>query len=95
MTRPKIYDLAALDALPVGSVIMEGPTGKPQPLWTPRGSRERRWVGNIDVMPGVFHRFPDGWYVVAGTGPRLPDFGFGPLTVLHIPRGKPSTPCST
>lgn len=76
MSTRKIADLDRLADLPVGSVVMEGATGKPRP-----------WFGGVSVMPGIFHRFPDGWYVVAGVGPRVPDFAFGPLTVLHIPRG--------
>jgi len=78
--RRKIADLIQLDALPVGSVVMEGPSGKPVP-----------WFGGVSVMPGVFHRFPDGWHVVAGTGPHIPDLDLGPLTVLHIPRAEGET----
>jgi hypothetical protein len=63
-----------LDALPVGSVVMEGDNGCPVP-----------WVGGICVMPGVWHRFPDGWYVVAGHGSRVPEFDLGPLTILYRP----------
>ena len=69
-----------LDALPVGSVVMEGDNGCPVP-----------WVGGICVMPGVWHRFPDGWYVVAGHGARVPEFDLGPLTVLYCPDQPPRT----
>ena len=69
-----VGDLTALDALPVGSVVMEGSSGAPLP--GPFG---------IPVMPGVFHRFPDGWHVVSGHGVGTPEFDLGPLTVLHTP----------
>lgn len=69
-----VGDLTALDALPVGSVVMEGSSGAPVP--GPFG---------IPVMPGVFHRFPDGWHVVSGHGVGTPEFDLGPLTVLHAP----------
>ena len=76
MARRKVATLAELDALPVGSVVMEGTNGSPIP-----------WLGRtVSVMPGVFHRFADGWYVVAGCGPREPEFDLGPLSVLHVPR---------
>ena len=70
-----VGDLIALDALPVGSVVMEGSSGAPLQVG-PFG---------IPVMPGVFHRFPDGWHVVSGYGVRTPEFDLGPLAVLHIP----------
>jgi len=70
-----VGDLTALDALPVGSVVMEGPSGSPVSAG-PFG---------ITVMPGVFHRFPDGWHVVSGHGSHLPEFNLGPLAVLHVP----------
>lgn len=69
-----VGDLTALDALPVGSVVIEGSSGAPQS--GPFG---------IPVMPGVFHRFPDGWHVVSGHGVGTPEFDLGPLTVLHTP----------
>jgi len=71
---PTVNNLDELDALPVGSVVLEGPTGAV--IHGPLG---------IGAMPGVFHRFPDGWYVVAGYGIHEPQFDLGPLTVLHIP----------
>lgn len=61
---------AELDALPVGSVVMEGTSG---------GGVDYTTV--ISTMPGVFHRFPQGWYVVAGIGPHH-NMEF-PMTVLH------------
>ena len=70
-----VGDLTALDALPVGSVVMEGSSGAPI----------RVGPFGITVMPGVFHRFPDGWHVVSGHGVGTPEFDLGPLTVLHIP----------
>ncbi len=48
-----------LDALAVGSVVVEGDHGTPDDTGM-----------GFKTMPGVFHRFPDGWYVVAGYGPR-------------------------
>ena len=48
-----------LDALAVGSVVVEGDHGTPDDTGM-----------GFNTMPGVFHRFPDGWYVVAGYGPR-------------------------
>lgn len=71
----QITSAAELDALPVGSVVLEGSTGEPIP----------NGFLNLPVMPGVFHRFPDGWHVVAGHGVRLPEFDLGPLTVLYRP----------
>ena len=71
----QVTSAAELDALPVGSVVMEGDSGEPF-----------EWVvPGVQVMPGVFHRFPDGWYVVAGHGVRLSEFDLGPLTVLYRP----------
>ncbi len=71
----QITSAAELDALPVGSVVMEGASGEPF-----------EWVvPGVQVMPGVFHRFPDGWYVVSGNGQRDPLFGLGFLTVLYRP----------
>lgn len=71
----QITSAAELDALPVGSVVMEGDSGEPF-----------EWVvPGVQVMPGVFHRFPDGWYVVSGNGQRDPLFGLGFLTVLYRP----------
>ena len=69
-----VGDLTALDALPVGSVVMEGSSGAPVP-----------GLLGIPVMPGVFHRFPDGWHVVSGHGVGTPEFDLGPVTVLHAP----------
>jgi hypothetical protein len=75
--KPRTVTTAAeLDALPVGSVVMEmlgDAGGYPQPSG-PFG---------IPVMPGVFHRFPTGWHVVAGHGVR--DDIELPATVLHEP----------
>lgn len=61
-----------MDSLPVGSIVLEGETGEPIP-----------WL-NIHVMPGVFHRFPDGWYV-AGHGARDLQEGTFPVGVLWTP----------
>jgi hypothetical protein len=58
-----------LDALPVGSVVVEGDHTTP----------DMEWFG-IATIPGVFHRFPAGWYVVAGHGARDVPL---PATVLH------------
>ena len=74
----QITTAAELDALPVGSVVMEGADGRPQNAG-PFG------IPIMPVMPGVFHRFPDGWYVVAGHGHREPEFDLGTLTVLYRP----------
>ena len=60
-----------LDALPVGAIIMEGDHGTPD---------DTGW--GFKTMPGVFHRFPEGWHVVAGIGERAPDL---PATVLWEP----------
>ena len=60
-----------LDALAVGTVVMEGDHGTPD---------DTGW--GFKTMPGVFHRFPDGWHVVAGHGERAPDL---PATVLWEP----------
>ena len=60
-----------LDALAVGTVIMEGDHGTPD---------DTGW--GFKTMPGVFHRFPDGWHVVAGIGEHAPDL---PATVLWEP----------
>lgn len=65
---------AELDALPVGSVVVEGDHTTPD---------EGSFLG-ITTIPGVFHRFPDGWYVVAGYGERAPE-EILPATVLHDP----------
>ena len=56
-----------LDALPVDSVVME--------------TEEDTFV--IRTMRGVFHRFPDGWYVVAGYDARH-NIAL-PATVLYEP----------
>lgn len=74
----EIKTAAELDALPVGSVVMEGPSGEPVD-----------WVFGVKVMPGTFHRFPDGWYVVAGLGIHEPAFDLGPITVLYRPDAEP------
>lgn len=66
-----ITTVEELDALAVGAVIMEGDHGTPD---------DTGW--GFKTMPGVFHRFPDGWYVVAGIGERAPDL---PATVLWEP----------
>ena len=60
-----------LDALAVGTVVMEGDHGTPD---------DTGW--GFKTMPGVFHRFPEGWHVVAGHGQRVPDL---PATVLWTP----------
>ena len=73
MTRT-ITTAADLDALPVGSVVVEGDHTTPD---------EGSFLG-ITTIPGVFHRFPDGWYVVAGYGERAPE-EILPATVLHDP----------
>lgn len=78
MAGQKITTAAELDALPVGSVVMEGPSGEPVDGFF-----------GIKVMPGVFHRFPGGWYVVAGHGARMPEFDLGPLTTLYRPDAEP------
>lgn len=49
-----------LDALPVGTVLVEGGHATPDEVV----------FGGLMTMPGVFHRFPDGWHVVAGHGAR-------------------------
>jgi hypothetical protein len=56
-----------LDALPEDSVVME--------------SEHDTFI--IRTMRGVFHRFPDGWYVVAGHGAR--EYIQLPATVLFTP----------
>ena len=61
-----------LDALPVGAIIMEGDHGTPD---------DTGW--GFKTMPGVFHRFPEGWHVVSGIGERAPDL---PATVLYEPK---------
>jgi hypothetical protein len=58
-----------LDALPVDSVVME--------------SEHDTFI--IRTMRGVFHRFPDGWYVVAGHGAREDIYIQLPVTVLYTP----------
>ena len=60
-----------LDALAMGTVIMEGDHGTPD---------DTGW--GFKTMPGVFHRFPDGWHVVAGIGEHASDL---PATVLWEP----------
>ena len=60
-----------LDALAVGAIIMEGDHGTPD---------DTGW--GFKTMPGVLHRFPEGWHVVAGDGERVPDL---PATVLYEP----------
>ena len=61
-----------LDALAVGSIIMEGDHGTPD---------DTGW--GFKTMPGVFHRFPEGWHVVAGIGERAPAL---PATVIYEPK---------
>ena len=61
-----------LDALPVGTVLMEGDHATPDEVVP----------GGLMTMPGVFHRFPDGWHVVAGDGARQVPL---PATVLWKP----------
>ena len=60
-----------LDALAVGTVVMEGDHGTPD---------DTGW--GFKMMPGVFHRFTVGWLVVAGLWERVPDL---PVTVLWEP----------
>jgi hypothetical protein len=60
-----------LDALPVDSVVME--------------SEHDTFI--IRTMRGVFHRLPDGWYVVAGHGAR--EYIQLPATVLFTPEPQP------
>ena len=60
-----------LDALAVGTVVMEGDHGTPD---------DTGW--GFKMMPGAFHRFTRGWHVVAGLGERVPDL---PVTVLWEP----------
>ena len=69
-----ITTAAELEALPVGSVVVEGDHTTPD---------EGSFLG-ITTIPGVFHRLPDGWYVVAGYGARAPE-EILPATVLHDP----------
>ena len=52
-------------------VVMEGDHGTPD---------DSGW--GFKTMPGVLHRFPEGWHVVAGDGERVPDL---PATVLYEP----------
>ena len=66
-----IATIAQLDVLAVGTVIMEGDHGTPD---------DTGW--GFKTMPGVFHRFPNGWHVVAGIGERAPDL---PATILWEP----------
>ena len=54
-----VITVEELDALAVGSVVVEGDHGTPDDTGM-----------GFKTMPGVFHRLPDGWYVVAGYGPR-------------------------
>ena len=72
-TTETVATAAELDALPVGSVVVEGDHATPDPF-----------LGRVHIqtMPGVFHRFPDGWYVVAGYGVRTVPL---PARVLHNP----------
>ena len=68
-TKPRtISTVEELDSLAVDSVVME--------------SEEDSFI--IRTMRGVFHRFPDGWYVVAGYGARN-DIAL-PATVLFEPQ---------
>ena len=61
-----------LNSLPVGTVLVEGDHATPDEVVS---------LG-LATMPGVFHRFPDGWHVVAGYGPRQVPL---PATVLWEP----------
>jgi len=71
MTTDRITTAEELNALPVGSVVVEGDHTTPD-AWH-----------NINIIPGVFHRFPDGcWYVIAGHGPCEVPL---PATLLHRP----------
>lgn len=49
-----------LDALPEGTVVVEGDHATPDEVVP----------GGLMTMPGVFHRFHEGWHVVAGHGAR-------------------------
>ena len=72
--RPPAHTITTveeLDALAVGAIIMEGDHGTPD---------DTGW--GFKTMPGVFHRFPEGWHVVAGIGERAPAL---PATVLYEP----------
>ena len=72
--RPPAHTITTveeLDALAVGAIIMEGDHGTPD---------DTGW--GFKTMPGVFHRFPEGWHVVAGIGERAPAL---PATVLWTP----------
>ena len=60
-----------LDALAVGTVVMEGDHGTPD---------DTGW--GFKTMPGVFHRFTVGWPVAAGIWERVPNL---PVTVLWEP----------
>lgn len=68
----KIETEEELEALPVGTVLVEGDHATPDEVVS---------LG-LATMPGVFHRFPDGWHVVAGHGPRQVPL---PATVLWKP----------
>lgn len=71
-----ITTAAQLDALPVGTVVVEGDHTTP----------DEGQIFGITTIPGVFHRFPDGWYVVAGHGARdLEEERALPATVLYRP----------
>ena len=72
--RPPVRTITTveeLDALAVGSVVVDGDHTTPDD--TGLGFSE---------MPGVFHRFLYEWYVVAGHGPRDVPL---PVTVLWEP----------
>lgn len=66
-----VTTVEGLDALAVGTVVVEGDHTTPDDTGL-----------GFSVVPGVFHRFPNGWYVVAGHGPR--DIPL-PVTVLWTP----------
>ena len=67
-----IETVEELNALPVGTVVVEGDHATPDEVV----------FGGLMTMPGVFHRFHEGWHVVAGHGARPVPL---PVTVLWEP----------
>lgn len=61
-----------LEGLAVGTVLVEGDHATPD---------EVEFL-KLMTIPGVFHRFPDGWHVVSGYGARQVPL---PATVLWEP----------
>lgn len=75
--RPRtVTTVEELDALPVGSIVLEGNDSRP--IETGFG---------FSVIPGVFHRFPQGWFVAAGLGESALEEIELPATVLFEPEG--------